>query len=399
MQAHYKSAGATCDIFAMKTKIGRPDTSTDLDVKFFGWEDREDVVSTLNSLYDIILIFSVPDVKEPEEVRANYVTEILDKLSRRKVLMNHDHHSQTFKRNSDFAAAIESSDLVMAHSLDANPSGFITWMEKNGVSKKPIEKIDIFFHIPFIEHLINYSRDDRKKRVIHASRAVAWKRASLVLNLQKRLAAKGFITEMIGFERSLAGYSQVLNYESTLDFFTTNDFIKPVKSWSAFSKSDLNTKLMDYLDEVGQDPEKMYILGSYDYNKGLERVSQSAFASQPRTFEHNKLSYGNTFIEYQGIEAALLSVPFYHRHFLDNVTVPGTTTPLSSTGLFLSIDDNNDTGKNGGPKVLNPDEFVSTLERIWSSPSEYEKYRRNSTDFMRKYFASDRVEGMMEKIA
>lgn len=397
-RAYYDSVGATCDIFALQTKIGRPDTSGDLPVSFFDWAGRANIVSSLNT-YDIVLVFSVPDVKEPDEVKKNYVSEILDKIRVRKVMMNHDHHSQTFKRNADFAAAIESCDLVMAHALDANPSGFITWMKKNGVSKKPIEKIDIFFHIPFVSHLINYEQTDRKKRVIHASRAVAWKRASLVLDLQPRLAAKGFVTEMIGFERSLAGYSQILNYEKTLDFYTTQNFIKPVNSWSAFSKADLNSKLMDFIDSSPQDPNKMYVLGAYDYNKGIERVSKSAFASQPRTFEHNKLSYGNTFIEYQGIEAALLSVPFYHRHFLDNVTVPGTTTPLSSTGIFLSIDDNNATYKSGGPKVINPDAFVDQLERIWSDPAEYRTYRKNSTEFMKKYFDSSRVVGMMDRIS
>lgn len=400
MQAYYDSEGGTCDIFVLNAsrRIGRPDTSGDIRVNYFTWADRQSVVSSLNANYDVILVFSVPDVKQSDEIKNNYVSEILDKISKRKVMVNHDHHAHTFKRNAGFAEAINSCDLVMAHALDKTSSGFITWMEKNKCAGKPMEKIDIFFHIPFIQHLINYDQKNRKKRVIHASRAVAWKRASLVLHMQKLLAQKGFITELIGFERSLAGFTQINNYKDSLDFFTTNQFVKPVKSWSAFSKAELNTQLMDYLDTIVQDPEKIYILGSYDYRRGLRRVAESAFASQPRTFEHNKLSYGNTFIEYQGIEAALLSVPFFHRHFLDNVTVPGTTTPLSSTGIFLSIDDDAAPLGKGGPKVLNPEKFVDQLESIWSSPTEYAKYRKNSTEFMQKYFGSDRVKPMMARI-
>jgi hypothetical protein len=220
-----------------------------------------------------------------------------------------------------------------------------------------------------------------------------------VLNLQKRLAAKGFVTELIGFERSLAGFTQILNYKDELNFFTTSNFTKPVLSWSAFSKAELNTQLMDFLDKTPQDPDQIYVLGSYDYHRGLRRVSESAFASQPRTFEHNKLSYGNTFIEYQGIEAALLSIPFYHRHFLDNVTLPGTSIPLSSTGLFLSIDDNALAMSKGGPQVINPDAFVDRLDEIWSDPAEYTRQRKTCTKFMTDYYSADNlVQPMMNRI-
>ena len=46
---------------------------------------------------------------------------------------------------------------------------------------------------------------------------------------------------MIGFERSIAGYSQLKNYEGRLDWYVTNDFDKPVKAPSAFSNAQVNT--------------------------------------------------------------------------------------------------------------------------------------------------------------
>ena len=328
-----------------------------------------------------------------------YVSEIIGKINRKKVMVNHDHHAHTFKRNSDFKNAIESCDKVMAHSLNKTNSGFVEWMEKNDVKTPPMEKIDIFFHVPFIQHLINYEKDTRKKRVIHASRAVAWKRGSLILNLQKLLSDKGFVAEMIGFERSIAGYTQLKNYEGVLEWFKTNEFIKPVKGPSPFSNSKINSQLMDWLDEVGQDPQYMYVIGSYDYHRGLKRIAESAFATQPRTFEYNKLCYGNTFIEYQGIEAALLSVPIYHRHFLDNVTLPNTQTPLSQTDIFLSIDDDGQALAKGGPQVIDPVVFVDKLEEIWEDDAKYAEYRKKSTEFMMEYFSSKSiVPNLMEKI-
>lgn len=399
MKGYYDSVNGTCDIFALQTKVGRSDTSTDMDVKFFKYSEKDEVINKVNSDYDVILIFSVPDTSEPNEVVEGYVSEIVQKINRKKVMVNHDHHAHTFKRNSDFKNAIESCDKVMAHSLNKTNSGFIEWMEKNDTKIPPMEKIDIFFHVPFIQHLINYEKDTRKKRVIHASRAVAWKRGSLILNLQKLLAGKGFVAEMIGFERSIAGYTQLKNYEGVLEWFKTTEFTKPIKGPSPFSNSKINSQLMDWLDEVGQDPQYMYVIGSYDYHRGLKRIAESAFATQPRTFEYNKLCYGNTFIEYQGIEAALLSVPIYHRHFLDNVTVPNTEIPLSQTDIFLSIDDDGRALAKGGPQVIDPVEFVDKLEEIWADDGKYAEYRKKSTEFMMEYFSSKSiVPNLMEKI-
>ena len=399
MKGYYDSVGGVCDIFALQTKVGRADTSSDMQVNFFKYADREGVVSIINRDYDVVLVFSVPDTSEPDDITSTYVEEIICKIDKKKVMVNHDHHAHTFKRNSDYKNAIEACDKVMAHSLNSTNSGFIKWMDKNEVRQMPQEKIDIFFHVPFIKDQINYERDTRKKRVIHASRAVAWKRGSLVLNLQPLLAKKGFITEMIGFERSLAGYTQILNYQDKLNWFTTTDFVKPIKGPSAFSSSKINTQLMDWLDEVGQDPKYMYVLGSYEYGRGLKRVAESAFATQPRTFEHNGLCYGNTFIEYQGIEAALLSVPIYHRHFLENVTVPGTNTYLSQTDTFLQIDDDARAMAKGGPQVLEPQRFVDLLDEVWEDDKKYCEYRKKSTEFMLKYFSSESiVPTLMEKI-
>jgi hypothetical protein len=373
-----------CDIFALNLNVGRPDTSTDLEITKFTFEESEQLVSRINSDYELTLVFSVPAKNAKEEVVNNYVDRILNKIDTPKWLINHDHHYLSIGRNADFKSAIEACDGVLCHSLADTKCGFIRWMSKKGIVTR-VEKLDTFFHIPLVSDFVTFDKTNRLKRVINASRAVAWKRSSLVLNLQKELAKKKFITEMIGFERSIAGYSQLKNYEGKLDWYTTEDFEKPVRAPSAFSNAQINDRFFDFVDGEGQDPDKMYVFGSYDHHRGLRRISQSAFATHPRSFEHNGLDYGNNH-EYQGLEAALLSVPIFHRHFLNTVTLPGTDVPLSSIDAFIAIDDDNNHLKQGGPNVLNAPELVERLDEIWSD--KYTQFRQESFAIINSYYSS-----------
>ena len=388
-KAFFDDSQATCDIFALNLNVGRPDTSTDIDVKLFAFYEAAEMVSKINKTYDLVLVFSVPAKNAPIAIVNNYVEFILDPIKVPKWMINHDHHFLSINRNADYVNAIEACDGLLCHSLTETKSGFISWLKKKNVSKVA-KKMDVFFHVPFVDNLITLDRTLRKKRLINAARAVAWKRGSIILNLHEALADKGFVTEMIGFERSIAGYSQLKNYTDKLNWYTTNQFYKPVKSPSAFSSAKINNDLFDFVDEEGQNPDFMYVFGSYDYRRGLSRISQSAFATHPRSFEHNKLDYGNNF-EYQGLEAALLSVPVFHRHFLDTVTLPGSSTTLAETDTFVSIDDDNRHLSAGGPQVLEPERFAKLLDSIWNAPQLYSDMRRKSVDLVRSYYSSDVV--------
>ena len=373
-----------CDIFALNLSVGRPDTSTDLPITKFNFDEADELVRRVNNEYDLSLVFSVPAKNAKEEIVNNYVEKILDKIKSPKWLINHDHHYLSIGRNADFENAIKACDGVLCHSLVETKCGFIRWMKKRGIDTR-VEKLETFFHIPLVSDFVTFDNTYRYKRLINASRAVAWKRSSLVLNLQKELAKKNFITEMIGFERSIAGYSQLKNYEGKLDWYVTEDFDKPVKAPSAFSNAQVNERFFDFVDDEGQDPNKMYVFGSYDHKRGLRRISQSAFATHPRSFEHNGLDYGNNH-EYQGLEAALLSVPIFHRHFLETVTLPDTDVPLSAIEAFISIDDDNNHLKQGGPNVLNASDFVDRLEDIWKG--NYTRYRQESFSIINTYYSS-----------
>ena len=373
-----------CDIFALNLSVGRPDTSTDLHITKFSFDEADELVRKVNEEYDLSLVFSVPAKNAKEEIVNNYVERILEKIKSPKWLINHDHHYLSIGRNADFENAIKACDGVLCHSLVETKCGFIRWMKKRGIETR-VEKLETFFHIPLVSDFVTFDKTNRLKRLINASRAVAWKRSSLVLNLQKELAKKNFITEMIGFERSIAGYSQLKNYEDKLDWYITDEFDKPVKAPSAFSNAQVNERFFDFVDDEGQDPSKMYVFGSYDHKRGLRRISQSAFATHPRSFEHNGLDYGNNH-EYQGLEAALLSVPIFHRHFLETVTLPDTDVPLSTIEAFISIDDDNNHLKQGGPNVLNASNFVEKLDEIWNG--RYMQYRQESFSIINTYYSS-----------
>lgn len=388
-KAFFDDNQATCDIFALNLNVGRPDTSTDMDVKVFAFSEAVEMVRSINENYDLALVFSVPAKNAPKVVVDNYVEFIIDPIQVPKWMINHDHHFLSIGRNADYVSAIEACDGLLCHSLTETKSGFISWLKKKNISKTA-KKMDVFFHVPFVKDLVSYEREGRHKRLINAARAVAWKRGSIVLNIHDALADRGFVTEMIGFERSIAGYSQLKNYEGRVKWYQTENFYKPVRVPSAFSSAKINNDLFDLIDEEGQNPDFMYVIGSYDYKRGLRRISESAFASHPRSFEHNNLDYGNNF-EYQGLEAALLSVPVFHRHFLNTVTLPGTDVPLSKTNTFISIDDDNRHLKEGGPQVLKPERFARELEDIWNSPSLYSEMRRRSVDLVQGFYSSDAV--------
>jgi hypothetical protein len=389
-KAYFDSKNAKCDIFALNLKIGRPDTSTDIDVEIFAFCEAAEMVRRINKDYDLVLVFSVPSKSAPKVIVENYVEFLLEPITVPKWMINHDHHFLSISRNADYANAIETCDGLLCHSLTETKSGFISWLKKRNISKVA-KKMDVFFHVPFVNHLIDLDRGEkRQKRLINAARAVAWKRGSVVLNLHNALADRGFVTEMIGFERSIAGYSQLKNYEGKLKWFTDSSFYKPIKGPSAFSSARINNELFDHIDQVGQNPDFMYVIGSYDYERGLQRISESAFATHPRSFEHNNLDYGNNF-EYQGLEAALLAVPIFHRHFLDTVVLPDGSGTLAQTGVFLSVDDDNRHLTKGGPQVLGVEEFAGRLDEIWNDFSEYHRMRKNSVDLVRSYYSSDVV--------
>ncbi len=388
-RAFFDDNDGICDIYALDLNVGRPDTSKDIKLRVFNFSEAQEVVERINSDYDLVLIFSVPAKTAPQDVKDNYVERILGGIRKPKWMVNHDHHHLSISRNADYRNAIEACDGLLCHSLTKTKSGFIAWLQKQKVSKIA-QKMDVFFHIPLIESYISTSREGREKRLINAARAVAWKRGSLVLNLHSELAKRGFVTEMIGFERSIAGYSQLKNYNGKLDWFTSEEFYKPVKGPSAFSSAKINNELFDFIDQSGQDPNLMYVIGSYDHTRGLRRIASSAFATHPRSFEHNNLDYGNNF-EYQGLEAALLSVPIFHRHFLDTVTLPSTSTTLADTGAFLSVDDDNRHLNLGGPQVTNKPELVGEMERIWNDKDLYAERRRASVDIIRANYSSEVV--------
>ena len=388
-KAFFDDSQATCDIFALNLNVGRPDTSTDIDIEVFSFTDSTELVRRINENYDLVLVFSVPAKNAPISVVNNYVEFIIEPIQVPKWMVNHDHHFLSIGRNADYVNAIEACDGLLCHSLTETKSGFISWMKKKNISKVA-EKMDVFFHVPFVEHLIDLDRGERHKRLINAARAVAWKRGSIVLNLHNALADRGFVTEMIGFERSIAGYSQLKNYEGKLQWYKTEHFYKPVRTPSAFSSARINNDLFDFIDEEGQNPDFMYVIGSYDYLRGLRRISESAFATHPRSFEHNNLDYGNNF-EYQGLEAALLAVPIFHRHFLDTVTLPGTSTTLSETGAFISVDDDNRHLNDGGPQVLDAKAFAEHLDEIWEDEEKYSGMRHGSVDLIRAHYSSDVV--------
>lgn len=390
-QRYFKDNDGVCDIFVLKTKkkIGRPETSSDIEVKDFKFEDTQSIVDCINSEYDAVMVFSVPAKSAGEEIVENYVDKILNKIEVRKIFVNHDHSSASFSRNADYQRAIESCDVTLCHSLKHTSRGFINWMEKNDVKAK-VDKLDVFFHVPIVEHLINYDKTDRVKRVVCAGRSASWKRTELAFRLHEFSREKDFITEIIGYERSIGVFEFLNEYSKIQKFWGVDKPLKPGSKLSpsvpsAYTNADANEFVFDYLDEHGQSSDLIYSIGCYKYFRGMERISKSAYAIHGRTFEHNRLDYGNN-PEYQTLECMLLSVPIIHRHFAETVTLPGTETLLKDTSGFLTIDDDN-TKHLFGPNIIEPELLVDQMEDVWNN--SYTEARQMSVNLVREHYSTD----------
>jgi len=386
---YLESVGSDGSLFCYKpqAKIGRPDTSYDVPVEYFTDGDIETLTASINS-YDLCLIFSVPP--KDSSLGDVYIDGCVKKITIPKWFVQHDHHALSFSRNAYFDELVESCDGVLCHSLKKVDNGFIDYLQKKGLTPQRLEKLDIFFHIPLVEELITTSREGRAKRLITAGRFASWKNNHCLMDTYDVMSKRGFISEMLGFERSI-GTLPVFERYSHLPFWLNTEKsngLPLVKRAGGSALSRKNELILRRLDEVGQSPDVFYCLGPYPYFFGMERLAKSAFAFHLRSFEYNRLDYGNN-PEFQTLEATLLSVMVLSRHFAENVTLPGTSTLLSDTGVFLMADLEHRTIKQGCPGVLDQEKLADDLERIWES--DYEKVRKKSVDLVRSYYSSEVV--------
>lgn len=383
-KAYYDdNAPGSCQVYAPQLKIGRGETSTDISVNFFTKKTLESMVAEVNANYDVVFIVSVPAVSGSGAwLRDNYITDIVEKLSLPKYLFNLDHHARSLARNKDFDKVISLCDKVVCYSLEDSPQGFIRFMSKAGLNPKLVQLYN-FYHWPKYLRYLNTDRPAVKK-IIHGARAPYWKRAGLLLNMAERLGERGYVCELMGFERSNPAAHQLLVYRH-LNYHTLPEQTQP----AAAVKPHVLTEIFESLPPEKQNPSEVYMWGPYEHEAGLKRISESAFAMHPRTFEHNRLQYGNAH-EFQGLEAGLMSVPIFHRHFLENVGLPSDPEhKLSNYDFLLSIDDDN--GKwlkdSGGPQVTNFPELLDKMEDIYYN--RYTETRQTLVEFFKTHWGSD----------
>lgn len=387
LKAYFDDNNGVCDVYAPQIKIGRGGTSPDLPVKLFTQNEIESLTVNLNQDYDAIFIQSVPAVKSSTKdwLKDRYIPDILEKInSPKKILLNLDHHDMSFRRNAYFKEAISLSDKVVCYSLNETPRGFIRYMKKIGVNPDVVQLYN-FYHIPRIAHLISTNRPVKKK-IIHAARAPYWKRASLLFNTAERFSEQGYICEIMGFERSAPATHQLRVYDH-LPYHTLPEQSQP----AAAVKPAKLTEIFEQLPLEKQSPEEVYAWGPYEHDPGLKRISECAFAMHPRTFENNSLDYGNNH-EFQGFEAGLLSVPVFHRHFLETVGLPSDPSyKLKNFDFLLEIDDDNAKWEysSGGPQVTNFPALLDKMEDIYYN--RYSEVRKNLIEFFTEHYSSDSI--------
>lgn len=301
-----------------------------LELNYTGWlagkqDQNQEMIETLNT-YDLVIFYSVPSSKHPEECQSGFL-ELVKKITPRKVLINVDHKIQSITRNANLYETIQAMDLVMTHSL-TNP--FCTWSAKNNVTT-PIVKMGVGFDYDGIR--ANYWKDVKEQRsevVRWIGRNTGWKGPMLMMDFhEKSLMDNGFITILEGLEASIS-YKDVLysDKEHTVRR-KINNFFRPEKEYNeiGFDNSFHGKEVVN---------SGSYLYPPYINKEALERLSLSGFGSD--LYHLAPEMYGNNIENCHAECVATGTVPVFHKHFGDNIIHKVQGKPVSQckdTGTIL----------------------------------------------------------------
>jgi hypothetical protein len=260
-------------------------------------------------------------------------------------------------------------------------SGIVRHLEKH--------KIDIagthltFYNFFHNELLGDYTKfDKRAKKIVHLTRSTLWKRPGLLANSHEDFAARDWIVEILGMERSINTATFFRKYGHK-NFFN----IKGYDSRNCYPNPEDQYNVFKFLAPNIQRPDTIYLFGPYRYFDGMNRVAQSAFSFHPVTFEHNKSDLGGC-AEFIFLESCLLSVPVAQTWMLDRVCHPYTSTPLSSNDFIVQMSDDNAKydGTGLGPRIIDVDRLIDRMDEI--QEKSYKKTRKKLVEFMDQVYSA-----------
>jgi hypothetical protein len=264
----------------------------------------DNIIADCNNA-DIVIIGSLPSKGHPADCIENF-EKLLNSITSKVVMIQHDHKMMSIKRNALLDKAILRADVLFAYS-ESNPfmnycrtlgAGGAMYNFCNGID---IEKIKSDYWKPIDE------QDPKHLKWI--GRSAYWKGFDVLFDLYETQAkGKDFLFTLEGMEKSI----QFVDIRKRFDFNEmAEDFNAPTKYG-----------------------EKPYIFGAYKHAEMLQRLSKCGFGFQ---LTYLQPEYIQNFIEFTHLEIVGVGViPIFRKKYGDHCT-------HLKTGNLLTEDENSGT--------------------------------------------------------
>ena len=286
-------------------------------------EEMDRVLKEVNENFDMVLIYSVPSKKHPEDCQTNFV-KLVQGISLPKAIVQLDHKMQSLSRNGKFDEICSSVDVLMTHSLE---SDFTRWAIRESVTT-PFKKMALGF--TYDDHRAKYwlpIEEQDHKTIRWIGRLSGWKGPNLMMDFHaQHMKEQGFITILEGLEASI-GWAGIL-YEKG-DSKQGKPYYKPGEIVNHFRPQKELGEVKFNTDMYGTEEPGMgsYLYPPYNNVDCMERMAKSAYGSD--LYHLKPHMYGNNIENCHAECVASGTIPIFHKHFCDNVIHRVTGNPVS----------------------------------------------------------------------
>jgi|GEM_PF-2269103 hypothetical protein len=336
-------------------------------------EEMTRVLDEVNENFDMVLVYSVPSKKHPEDCQINFV-KLVQGITLPKAIVQLDHKMQSLSRNGKFDEICNSVDVLMTHSLE---SDFTRWAKRENVNT-PFKKMALGF--TYDDHREKYwlpIDEQDHKTVRWIGRLSGWKGPNLMMDFHaQQLMEENYITILEGLEASI-GWAGIL-YEKG-DNKNGKPFYKDHEIVNHFRpRKELNeVKFTEDLHGKETPGSGSYLYPPYTNVDCMERMAKSAFGSD--LYHLKAHMYGNNIENCHAEVVASGTIPIFHKHFCDNVIHRITGNPVTKDSHSGTI----------GLDHTNFEETKKLMVKLSNDPVMRDEWREMAFTYWKKHSNAD----------
>lgn len=311
------------------------------------------VLEAANSA-DLVVFGSLPSKSHPEDCIQNF-ERLIDGITSRIVMIQHDHKMMSIKRNACLDQLIKRADVIFSYSPR---SPFMVYCQELGTGANlesfcnglNLEKLKDQYYKPIDQqdpHLFKW-----------IGRSAYWKGFDVFFDLYdhgKFNEQDSLLYTLEGMEKSI----QFVNIREKWDFHEMGE---------DYSK----------INELKRG-EKPYIFGAYNHAEMLERLSLSAFGFQ---LTYLQPEYIHHFIEFTHLEiVGVGAIPVFRKTFGDHCTHLQTGNPMTAdanTGTIWI-----------GEVGSDHSETVKLIDSLRADPGYRDEFRHMSYEYYTAHNSPD----------